>query len=117
MAFLILIQLWVLRIKMLTKEEIVLKLQRNELELKKKFHVEKLYLFGSYARDEQTESSDIDILVEFSNEFKDDFSNELDFQVFLYNLFEKDIGLIQKDEVTQNFKDYILHGHKKIEVC
>jgi uncharacterized protein len=49
---------------MRTREEILkmLKAQKNELE--KIFSVQKLALFGSYARNEQTENSDIDILVE-----------------------------------------------------
>jgi predicted nucleotidyltransferase len=32
-------------------------------ELKKEYHVEKVILYGFYARDEETEDSDIDLLV------------------------------------------------------
>ncbi len=34
--------------------------------LASKFHVKRIGLFGSYVRGEQTDSSDVDILVEFS---------------------------------------------------
>ena len=34
-------------------------------DLAKKYHVRSLALFGSYSRGEQTEESDVDILVEF----------------------------------------------------
>ena len=101
----------------LTKEFIIKEIQKRKEEIQKKFHVKHLTLFGSYARDEQTELSDIDILVEFENEFKDNISNELDLQVYLYNIFEKDIGLCQKEEIKEIFKDFILNQHKKFDIC
>jgi len=47
------------------KEEILDYLQRNKDLLHKKFHVIKIGLFGSIARDEQNNESDIDLIVEF----------------------------------------------------
>jgi predicted nucleotidyltransferase len=40
-------------------------ISREKERLKAEFHVESIGVFGSYARGEQTEGSDIDILVEF----------------------------------------------------
>src|SRR6056297_4131136 len=51
---------------LLKKDNIRKKIRLNISELKKKYPINHLYLFGSYARDEQTENSDIDILVDFS---------------------------------------------------
>lgn len=44
-------------------EEIRQILRSHRSELKNRFHVEEIALFGSYARGEQTEASDLDILV------------------------------------------------------
>jgi len=41
------------------------KLLRHKAELRKKFKVKTIGVFGSYARDEQKRSSDVDVLVEF----------------------------------------------------
>ena len=41
-------------------------LRSHQSELKKRYHVEEIALFGSYARGEQTETSDLDILVTLS---------------------------------------------------
>ena len=49
---------------MITKEEILKVLAKNEPELQKRFKVSKMALFGSYARGDQQENSDVDILVE-----------------------------------------------------
>jgi predicted nucleotidyltransferase len=49
---------------MMTKEEILGTLSKAKSELREKFKVRKLALFGSYARGEQEADSDVDILVD-----------------------------------------------------
>jgi len=49
---------------MKTREEILAGLGAAKSELQKRFRVRTLALFGSYARNQQTERSDVDILVE-----------------------------------------------------
>jgi len=51
---------------MLSSEEIIKFLKENQPYLRNKFSVVEIGLFGSFARDEQNENSDIDILVVFS---------------------------------------------------
>ena len=60
----------------MTKVDIVNFLSSHKQELQEKFGITKLALFGSYARDEQTEDSDIDIAVEIQsqNKFRSFFS-------------------------------------------
>jgi hypothetical protein len=48
----------------ITKEEILKVLAKNEPEPQKRFKVSKMALFGSYARGDQQPNSDVDILVE-----------------------------------------------------
>ena len=50
---------------MLHKEEIIAYLQKQKQQIKQQYYVERLGLFGSYATDEQSEQSDIDLLIEF----------------------------------------------------
>ena len=51
---------------MKTLEEIEQWLVRNKSILEERYKVKELGLFGSYIRQEQTETSDVDVLVEFS---------------------------------------------------
>ena len=51
---------------MKTLEEIELWLVGNKSILEERYKVKELGLFGSYIRQEQTETSDVDVLVEFS---------------------------------------------------
>ena len=47
-------------------EEIKLQLQTLKPTLKKRFKVETIDIFGSYAKGEQTEKSDVDVLATYS---------------------------------------------------
>jgi len=47
----------------MNKDEILTYLKQHSKEFKDKYSVEKIGIFGSYARDEATKDSDIDIFV------------------------------------------------------
>lgn len=51
---------------MKTLEEIKQWLVQHKSTLQERYQVKELGIFGSYVRQEQTESSDVDVLVEFS---------------------------------------------------
>lgn len=94
----------------LTKDVILLELKKKEKEIKEKFFVKKLYLFGSYAKNTQNSKSDIDFLVEFKKD-KNDYENELDLQVYLYNILKKDIGLCEKNRLNKDYEPYIMNNN------
>ncbi len=48
----------------LSKDVIISFLKNNKPFLKKEFGINKIALFGSYAREEQTSTSDIDLLID-----------------------------------------------------
>jgi uncharacterized protein len=51
----------------ITKEDILRKLTEVKPMLKEKYMLEEIALFGSFARDEQNDKSDIDIMVKLKN--------------------------------------------------
>lgn len=51
---------------MKTLEEIQQWFEQNKSLLQERYNVRELGIFGSYVRQEQTEASDVDVLVEFS---------------------------------------------------
>ena len=81
-------------------------LKKHETEIKEKFGVSKIGLFGSSAREEQNEPSDIDILVEFEEPSFDHFM-ELSF--FLEELLGKPVDLV----TTNGISPYIEPAIKK----
>jgi predicted nucleotidyltransferase len=72
-----------------------------------KFGVKEIGIFGSYARSEQEEQSDIDILVEFKNGYKT-FDNYMDLKDFLEDLLGMGVDLVVKTALKPRLKEVIL---------
>jgi len=51
---------------MFTRDHILEQLRQLKPDMEKKYHVRSMALFGSYSRNEQTEASDVDLLVDFA---------------------------------------------------
>jgi len=64
-----------------------------------------LGIFGSYARGEQTEASDMDFLVEFE---RATFDNYFDLKFFLEDLFGRKVDLVFKDTIKPRIRSTIL---------
>lgn len=100
---------------MLTKQDIFKTIQDNK-EIIKSFGVTQIGLFGSYARNEQTESSDIDFLVDFPKE-KKTLRNYLDFCDLLDNLFkETKIDIVSKKGLSEFIGPHILKEVNYVEI-
>ena len=67
----------------------------------------KLYLFGSFSRNEETEYSDIDLLVEIDNTKKADLFDFIGWQWDLEKLFGKKVDLVSTDNISKFIKPYI----------
>ena len=92
--------------KIYSIDEIKTKIKENEAFLKEKYQVDKVFLFGSYAKGEQTAESDIDLLVDFQNVI--DMFEMVDLQEYLQNLFSKKIDLGTKNGLKSFIKQSIL---------
>ena len=87
----------------LTKDEIFRQL-RSHRDVLEKYNVRRIGLFGSYARGEQTTSSDIDFIAEFDlTRFGENFKglykafNEL--SDYLEDLFKRKVEILTPDSV------------------
>ena len=77
----------------MTKEEILELLNQHKAYIQKTYEVEKIGLFGSYARDNANEESDIDIYVEFRH---NTYRNLAGLWVYLEELYHKKVDLVHK---------------------
>ena len=95
----------------MTKKEILNYLSLHKNEFQKEYEVEKIGLFGSYARDEASADSDIDIFVQMKpdlfklvglkQQIEEDLQKEVDIirkhkyiKPFLLKMIEKDIAYV-----------------------
>jgi len=78
---------------MLRIEDIINTLDQHKSRLLEDFSVVRIGVFGSYARGDQTLQSDIDFIVEFSENLVDLFDTKYRLKLFLRDLFDKPVDL------------------------
>lgn len=84
-------------------------LKKHEDVIKKNYGIKKIGIFGSFARGEGKEGSDIDILVEFKEGYKT-FDNYMDLKFFLEDTFSRDVDLVTLQALKPQLKEYILQA-------
>ncbi|UOQ87161.1 nucleotidyltransferase family protein [Gracilibacillus salinarum] len=99
---------------MLSQQEILDVLSVNLKNWKEKYGLNSVALFGSYSREEQNSSSDIDLLVEFEDNAMT-FDNYMDLKFNLEDLFQKSVDLVIIDDIKPALKPSILRSAKYAE--
>ena len=94
---------------MLTRIEILNYLQENKAAFLDAYGIRKIGLFGSYARDEQTEQSDVDILIEMSEDTTNIFDKRLQFQELLMKQFSKKVDVCHEPAIKPIFREIVLN--------
>jgi predicted nucleotidyltransferase len=87
------------------KQEIINQLQNDKQFLKENFGVEKIALFGSYAKGSENKDSDIDLFVEFK---KPDFSLLMGLYSYLEVKLNAKIDIVRKGpHLSKRFLNHI----------
>ena len=93
---------------MRTKDDILALLKEEIPNLRKEYGVDTLAVFGSYARGEQKEDSDIDILVNFVETV--DFIEFMRLEFHLTDLLGIKVDLVTPDALRPIMRDDILES-------
>lgn len=93
---------------MINRSDILQLLRIDKVLFKEKYNVVKIGIFGSYSREEQTENSDIDIIVEFGENTEDLFDKKYDLREYLKTKLNKNIDLCREGAIKPLFKPMIL---------
>ena len=78
----------------------------NNKELLKNYGVIRVGLFGSYARNENTDESDIDIILEFEKG-KKNFHNYMETCNIIEKAFNKKVDIVTNDALSSYIRPYI----------
>ena len=89
-------------------------LKKNGNVIKEKYHIKKIGIFGSFARSEAREDSDIDVLVEFESGCKT-FDNFMDLKFYLEDVFSRKVDLVTTDALRPQLKENILREVKEVQ--
>ena len=88
----------------MTREDVLTILRKHKPDLQKKYPLASIELFGSYARNEQTPESDVDVIVEFNEPVGIEF---VDLLIELETILGKPVDLISKKTMRPKLKPFI----------
>jgi hypothetical protein len=92
----------------ITLKEITKILKKNKAEIKDKYKVKDIGIFGSYVRGEQKDRSDVDILVEFNDENIPGLYKFIEFEGYIEKLIRRKVDLVRRGGIRAELKDIIL---------
>ncbi len=79
-------------------------LRNHKQEIKRRFAVRRIGLFGSFVRGEETKESDIDILVEFEDPT---FRNFMNLAFYLEDIFSRRVDLLTPEGISHRIRPYV----------
>jgi hypothetical protein len=82
-------------------------LREHEPEIKKRFGVGKIGIFGSFGRGEVRLDRDVDVLITFRKD-GETFNNYMGCKFYLEDLFGRKVDLVMKGAIKKRLKPYIL---------
>ena len=86
------------------RELVLAQINGNLEKIKRDYAVRRIGLFGSVARDEGNQDSDVDVLVEFT---EPTFDHYMDLKFYLEGLLGRDVDLVMADTVKPRIKGTI----------
>lgn len=97
----------------LKDSEYFIKILRQHLpELKEKYNISYLGIFGSYIRGEQTKDSDLDVLIQFNK--KPGLLKYIELENYLSDLLGVKVDLVMKSALKPNIGKRILNEVKAL---
>ncbi len=90
---------------MLSKDDILDKLRELKPILYEEYAVQEIGVFGSFANNEASEESDIDLLVELSRPIGWDYFT---LQLYLEGVFGRKVDLVTKNALKEQIREQIL---------
>jgi predicted nucleotidyltransferase len=92
---------------MKTLNEIKNIISHKKTELKEKYYVSEISIFGSYVRGEETPKSDVDILVEFERPVS--LLRVSSLENYLSDLINMKVDVVRKRSIRKELKENILN--------
>ena len=99
-------------LKMTDTIQILNYLTRNKERFQNEFHLKRIGVFGSFARGEQTEHSDIDIIIEFEEGTENLFEIKHRLKSEIQSMFKLPVDICREKYIKPFFKEQILQEAK-----
>jgi len=96
------------KIKSVNLDKIINILKKHKEELKKRYNIKEIGVFGSYVRGEDKEKSDLDILIEFEEDADVDLLKFVNMENYLSEIIGIKVDLVEKSGLKPRIGKRIL---------
>ena len=100
----------------MNRDQVLAELRRHRQDIEQRFAIKHLSVFGSAARDELRDDSDIDVLVEFKGTAT--FDGYMDLKFYLETLLKRNVDLVTQDAVKPRMRPMIeqeaIHDQQRV---
>ncbi|MBL8098017.1 MAG: nucleotidyltransferase family protein [Anaerolineales bacterium] len=90
----------------MNKQDVIAKLQELKPIITARYKVREISLFGSFARGEQLENSDIDLLTEFDDNA--DLFDLIGLGLYLEDTFKRSVDIVPKKSLREELRETVL---------
>ena len=92
---------------MMGMEDILAFIRQNRHYLKEHFHIKRIGIFGSFVHNEQTEDSDIDIIIELEDNTPGIYELKEDLRAFFGEQFQRGVDIAREKYLKSYVKAQI----------
>lgn len=100
---------------MKTRDDILNFLSQNKNYFRERFHIVKIGLFGSFARNDQNSASDIDLIVEFKDNTQNLYNLKREMKLFIKKELNLDVDIAREKYIKPKYKKSILKETHYVE--
>jgi len=93
---------------MMTRDQVMTFLSQNKKLFRDDFHIIRIGLFGSYARGDQNDGSDIDLLVEFEEGTENLYDLKLQLKEFIRLKLGMEVDICREKYIKSRMRSSIL---------
>jgi len=89
-------------------------IKAKAIPILKNYGVNRAYLFGSFARDEQNQNSDIDLLVEYASDAERTLFKAVELKYELEDILQRKVDILTENSISPYIRPYVLNDKKVI---
>lgn len=89
-------------------------IKAKAIPILKNYGVNRAYLFGSFARGEQNQNSDIDFLVEYNQDAERTLFKAAELKYKLEDILQKKVGVLTEAAISPYIRPHVLKDRKLI---
>lgn len=83
-------------------------IKSKSVPILKSYGIKRAFIFGSYARGEQTLNSDIDFLIEYAPNIRKSLLKRIELKLALEDVLQRKVDIVTENSLSPHIRPYVL---------